>query len=156
MCSVALLGPKGAQHCGWSQWLCIMIVSCDGTQGEHDYEPCFQHTISTYSSASEAVVPIQCHSLSLSQVPAEHWECFFPWCAKAVLAEQIKQGKYSVKDWLQLEVGRVGLLPPCDQESSAETPELIPTPVTTVPGGHSGRADYPGGRNMTVLLWCGC
>lgn len=44
------------------------------------------HAFSTYSSASGAVMPIHCHSLGLSQVPAGLWECFFPWCAVVVCA----------------------------------------------------------------------
>lgn len=60
---------------------------------------------------SEAVVSIQCESESQPGTCGA-LRMFFPFCAKAVLAEQIKQGKCSVKDWLQLEVGRVGLLPP--------------------------------------------
>lgn len=76
-CLVALLDPRGAQHCGWSHWLSTVMVSCRGTQGELGYQPCFQHTRSMFSSASGVVMLIQCHNLGLSQVSAEHCQCFF-------------------------------------------------------------------------------
>jgi len=51
-----------------SDYLSTVIVPCCGIQEEHDYQPCFQHTRSMFSSVSGVVMLILCHNLGVNRV----------------------------------------------------------------------------------------